>query len=58
MPTTAQAMQAAGLRLGFDSYNNICLNLRESYDPFHLPRFEMNTCFDRMQDFILYINTY
>ena len=54
--TTTQAMQAVGLTLGFDSYNNTCLNLDAGYDPYHLPRFEMNANFDRMEDFILFIN--
>lgn len=55
--TTTQAMQAVGLTLGFDSFNNFCLNLDGSYDLTHLPRFEMNSNFKDMQEFILYINT-
>lgn len=55
--TTTQAMQAVGLSIGFDSYNNICLNLNDSYDLYHLPRFEMNSNFDSMKDFLLFINT-
>ena len=54
---TTQAMQAVGLALGFDSFNNFCLNLDGSYDLTQLPRFEMNSNFDDMQEFLLYINT-
>ena len=50
-------MQAVGLALGFDSFNNFCLNLDGSYDLTQLPRFEMNSNFDDMQEFLLYINT-
>ncbi|MEE0434762.1 MAG: polysaccharide deacetylase family protein [Peptococcaceae bacterium] len=55
--TTHQAMTAVGLTLGFDSFNNVCLNLNGSYDLTQLPRFEMNSNFDSMQEFILFINT-
>ena len=54
---THQAMQAVGLQIGFDSFNNFCLNLAGSYDLAHLPRFEMNSNFADKQEFILYINT-
>ena len=54
---THQAMQAVGLQIGFDSFNNFCLNLSGSYDLAHLPRFEMNSNFADKQEFILYINT-
>lgn len=54
---TSQAMQAVGLALGFDSFNNFCLNLDGNVDLLHLPRYEMNSNFKDMQEFILYINT-
>ena len=54
---TRQAMQAVGIQIGFDSFNNFCLNLAGSYDLAHLPRFEMNSNFADKQEFILYINT-
>lgn len=55
--TTRQAMEAVGLKLGFDSFNNFCVNLENGVDLTQLPRFEMNSNFDDMQEFILYINT-
>ncbi len=55
---TKQAMEAMGLSMGFDSGNNRCLNLLNWVDPYHLPRFEMNQNFKRMQDFVAFINTY
>lgn len=55
--TTSQSMEAVGLSLGFDSYNNCALNLSGGYDLTHLPRFEMNSNFDSMKDFIIFINT-
>lgn len=55
---TKQSMQSMGLYLGFETANNHCLNLLNWVDPYHLPRFEMNQNFKRMQDFLTFINTY
>lgn len=55
---TKQAMASMNLYMGFESGNNRCLNLVNWVDPYHLPRFEMNQNFKRMQDFVAFINTY
>ena len=55
---TKQAMASMNLYMGFESGNNRCLNLVNWVAPYHLPRFEMNQNFKRMQDFVAFINTY
>lgn len=54
--TTTQAMEALGIRVGFDTFSNTCVRLAAGVDPYHLPRFEMNSNFKYMKDFILFIN--
>lgn len=55
--TTSQAMESVGLRLGFDTASNTCMRFAYGVDPYHLPRYEMNTNFKYMKDFLLFINS-
>ncbi|MDO4281634.1 MAG: polysaccharide deacetylase family protein [Peptococcaceae bacterium] len=56
--STTAIMQSVGLSLGFESATNVCLDLSEAVDPYHLPRFEMDQNFEKMKEFIVYITSY